>query len=108
MRDQLIAELTALKQSIVAANDEVFSASHELMVKKDALRAREDYLTLNGIIDGKNAEIRAAQLRQETIIERQDVAEAEDYLESAKATLSNRMAELRINLGLVELLKGVA
>lgn len=108
MREQLIAELTALKQSIVDANIEVFTAAHELMVAKDALRVKEDSLTLSGVIDGKNAEIRAVQLRQQTVIERQDVAEAEDYLESAKMGLNNRRTELQINLALVELVKGVA
>ncbi|MDQ7094174.1 hypothetical protein REC12_11295 [Desulfosporosinus sp. PR] len=108
MHEQLIADLMALKQSIVRANNDVYTAAHELIVAKDALRAKEDSVTVEGLIDGKNAEIRASQLRQYTVIERQEVAEAEDYLENAKTTLSNLRTELQINLALVELVKGVA
>lgn len=108
MREQLIAELTALKQSIVIANEEVYTSSRQLMVVKDDLRVKEDSLILGGVIDGKNAEIRAAQMSQHTIIERQEVADIEDYLENAKKNLNNLRVELQISLALVELVKGVA
>lgn len=108
MREQLIADLMALKQSIVAANSEVYMAARELTSAKDELRIQENSLIRGGIIDGKNAEIRAAQMYEHTVIERQNVAEAEDYLEDQKVTLGNLQTELRINLALVELVKGVA
>lgn len=106
MREKLIAELTALKQSIVVANRGVYSAARELNGAKDELRVEENRLTLGGYIDGKNAEIRAAQMYQQTIIERQNVSEAEDFMESSKMELNNLQTELRINLALVELVKG--
>ena len=108
MREKLISDLTSLKQSIAKANSEVYMAARELMTVKDELRIEENSLIRGGIIDGKNAEIRAAQMYEHTIMERQNVAEAEDYLEASKVTLSNLQTELRINLALVELVKGVA
>lgn len=108
MREQLIADLTALKQSIVAANTEVYTAGRELITAKDELRATENLLISGGVIDGKNAEIRAAQMYANTAVERQNVAEAEDFLESTKMALSNLQTELRITLALAELVKGVA
>ena len=108
MRDQLIADLLILKQSIVAANNQVYLAARDLMAAKDELRLEENRLISGGYIDGKNAEIRAAQTHQQTVIERQNVAEAEDCLDASKTALSNLNTELRINLALVELVKGVA
>lgn len=107
MREQLISDLTTLKLAISTANRDVYLAARELVTVKDDLRLRENELISTGYIDGKNAEIRAAQMYQQTVIERQNVAEAEDYLESAKVTLSSLNTELRINLALVELIKGV-
>lgn len=108
MREKLMAELTALKQSIVAANSEVYQASRELVFAKDELRVMENSLVSSGVIDGKNAEIRSAQMYASTVVERQNVAEAENSLEEAKLSLNNLQTELRINLALVELVKGVA
>ncbi|EHQ88242.1 hypothetical protein [Desulfosporosinus youngiae] len=108
MREQLIVELTALKQSIVAANSEVYLAARELVNAKDELRLTENSLIVDGLIDGKNAEIRSAQMYANTVVDRQNVADAEDSLESAKMTLNNLQTELRITLALVELVKGVA
>jgi hypothetical protein len=112
MREQLIAELTALKAEIVDANATVFVTIQGLQSAKKALQDCEDRLIMGRVpglaIDGKNAEIRAAQLREYTTTERQEVAFAEDSLETAKTTLRNRQYELQINLALVELVKGVA
>ena len=107
MRENLIADLKDLKISIPTANEQVYMAAHELMAAKDELRIQEGKLIADKIIDGKNAEIRAAQMYGCTVVERQNVAEAEDFLESAKVTLSNLQTELRINISLVELVKGV-
>lgn len=110
MREQLIAELTALKAEIVDANATVFVTIQGLQSAKKALQDCEDRLIMGRVpglaIDGKNAEIRAAQLREYTTTERQEVAFAEDSLETAKTTLRNRQYELQINLALVELVKG--
>lgn len=108
MKQQLIDELTALKQSITKANTEVYMAARELTTAKDELRVEENLLIQGGTIDGKNAEIRAAQMYQHTVIKRQNVAEAEDFLEASKTTFNNLHTELRINLALVELVKGVS
>ena len=108
MHKNLIADLKALKISIPAANEQVYMAARDLVAAKDELRIQEGRLIADGVIDGKNAEIRAAQMYGCTVVERQNVAEAEDFLEHSKLTLSNLQTELRINLALVELVKGVA
>jgi hypothetical protein len=59
-------------------------------------------------IDGKNAEIRAAQLREASTTQRVGVQEQEYNLEAKKVKLSNLRTELQISLALVELIKGVA
>jgi len=107
MRENLIADLKDLKISIPTANEQVYMAARELLTAKDELKIEENKLIAGGVIDGKNAEIRAAQMHGCTVVERQNVAEAEDFLESMKMTLANLQTELRINLALVELVKGV-
>lgn len=108
MREGLVVRLETVKRAIMDANNAVFVAYCELQTAKDALQVREDELFNSGSIDGKNAETRAVQLRQQTIIERQDLAEAEREFEAAKIALKNRQFELQIALALVELSKGVA
>jgi len=108
MHKNLIDDLKDLKISIPAANEQVYMSARDLVAAKDELRIEEGRLIASGVIDGKNAEIRAAQMYGCTVVERQNVAEAEDFLEHSKLTLSNLQTELRINLALVELVKGVA
>jgi hypothetical protein len=108
MREQLIADLKSLKVSIPTANTEVYRGAREVITAKDELAIEEGALIKNGSIDGKNAEIRAAQMREFTVMERQNVTEAEDYFEAQKVGLRNLQTELQINLALVELVKGDA
>ena len=69
MREQLINDLKALKVSIPFANEQVYMAARELMAAKDELRIQEGKLIADKIIDGKNAEIRAAQMYGCTVVE---------------------------------------
>lgn len=108
MRDELIADLKALKTELTEAYAEVYLAAHNVLEAKDGLQVREDTLIQTGAIDGKNAEIRAAQMRGLTIIERQELADAEDYLKNAELNLKKLQVRLQINLALVELIKGAA
>lgn len=112
MRELLIADLTVLKISIQVAEAEVFTAFKDVQDVKRLLQIREDEILMDraeGVkIDGKNAEIRAAQIREATAYERLSVQEEEKVFEERKLELANLKTELRINLALVELVKGVA
>ncbi len=112
MREELIAELTALKKLIEDAGNAAGRAAISLMSAKKALQDKEDALLMGKVedvvIDGKNAETRAAQMREHTAVEREKVMHAEAVLEGARTTLANRRAELQINLALTELIKEVA
>lgn len=70
---------------------------YEVQVKKDYLTAKEDQLVLSGVIDGKNAETRQAQLRSLTVEERQAVQQAENQINKVKAEL-NRLLNTQANL----------
>jgi len=112
MRELLISDLTALKISIQVAESEVFTAFKDVQDVKQKLQIKEDAILMDkaeGIkIDGKNAEIRAAQVREATAYERLAVQDEEKVFEERKLELANLKNELRINLALVELVKGVA
>lgn len=112
MREILMSELSVLKLSISDAEEAVFIAYNDLRVAKQRLQAREDDILLDraeGVkIDGKNAEIRAAQIREATFSQREGVLAQEQDLEASKLALAGYQTELRINLALVELVKGVA
>ena len=111
-RNELIERLEALRGEVIDAEQAVFVAYNDVQDVKRELQAREDELLLDraeGIkIDGKNAEIRAAQIRMATDYERIAVREEEYVLEAKKLALDGLRMELRINLALVELVKGVA
>lgn len=106
MREQLIADLMALKTELTNSYQEVYEATLAVAEAKDNLQVQEDQLLITGAIDGKNAEARAAQMRKQTIMERQELADAENSLESAKSVLRSFQARLQIDLALVELVKG--
>lgn len=112
MREILIADLSALKVSIQVAEAKVFAAYKDVQDVKHKLQIKEDAILMDkaeGIkIDGKNAEIRAAQVREATSYERLAVQDEEKVFEARKLELANLKTELRINLALVELVKEVA
>ena len=112
MREVLIADLSALKISIQVAETKLFVAYKDVQDVKRQPQIKEDAILMDrdeGIkIDGKNAEIRAAQIREATAYERLAVLDEEKVFEERKLELANLKNELRINLALVELVKGVA
>ena len=111
MREKLISELSVLKIKIQDAENAVFVASSHLRKIERSLVDVEDLIImgkLDGVsIDGIDDEIRAVQMRDATTIYRMDVNTAEGFLEANKLELANLKTELRINLALVELVKGV-
>lgn len=104
----IISRLLELPREIASAEDAVLSANNQLVQAKEILQQKEDDVLLGNLIDGKNAEIRAAQMRQHTELEREDLSESELKLKNAAVRLSKLKDELRALQAAASLLQGVA
>ena len=78
---------------------------YDLQAAKDRLTSKEAELLLSGAIDGKNAEIRNAQMRELTTTEREAVAAAERILALQRANLTALQNEFRALRSVARLLK---
>ena len=107
-KQTMIDRLMALPAEIAAAEDSVLQASGRLVLAKEALQAKEDSLLLGNVLDGKNAETRAAQARQYTQTEREMVADADLLIKNASAKLNQLRDELRALQSVAVLLRGDA
>ncbi|MCM3699234.1 hypothetical protein [Paenibacillus macerans] len=107
-KQEMANRLLELPKEIAAAEDEVLSANVQLVQAKEALQLKEDGLLLGNVIDGKNAEIRAAQMRQHTERERDILSDAELNLKNAVTRLSKLKDEFRALQTVAGLLQGVA
>jgi len=106
-RKEIIERLFSLPGEIRDAELEVFSKQLGITSAKDALSAKEADLYTEGVIDGKNAEIRTAQLRQLTIKERNDVAKAENDANMARIKLNYLHNEFKSLQTIAYLIEGV-
>ncbi|MNW37025.1 hypothetical protein D3C74_140560 [compost metagenome] len=104
----IISRLLELPREIASAEDAVLSANNQLVQAKEVLQQKEDDVLLGNLIDGKNAEIRAAQMRQHTELERENLSESELKLKNAAVRLSKLKDELRALQAAASLLQGVA
>lgn len=103
-RKTMIVDLKAAASLLQDKEHALMVAALELQVAKDGLQAAEDRMILGGEIDGKNAEIRAAQLREKTANERLRLQEAERAYEVAKLDAMearNRLGVLKVIAGLL-------
>ena len=94
----IVQELIDIPEEIKKAQEHVLDKSETLERVKAALKDREAELLLNGQIDGKNAEQRAAQLRMHTKAEREAIMALEAELNREKVHLDysyNRLKALR-------------
>lgn len=107
-KQQIIERLLALPAEIAAAEESVLQANGRVVLAKEALQVKEDSLLLGNVIDGKNAETRAAQVRSFTQHERETLADAELMLKNAVARLGRARDEFRALQAITELLKGAA
>lgn len=84
-RSDLVERLLALPAAIAEAENTLLAAEERRRLASEALQGVEDALLLDGErITGKNVEQRAAQLRAETVPERERVTAAEYELSQAK------------------------
>ena len=84
--DDLVERLLALPGEIAAANVEVIHAEQRVAARKAILQSAEDQVLLDhpDLLDGKNAETRAAHMRQHTTDHRRNLRDAELSLQWAK------------------------
>ncbi|MFD0682406.1 MULTISPECIES: hypothetical protein [unclassified Paenibacillus] len=104
---ELPAEIAAAETKLLDANALLLGAKAELQHKEDGLYVgvfEDDGMK----IDGKNAEIRNAQLRQFTEVERHAVAAAEDGVAIQKHHLNKLLNEFKALQSVADLLKGAA
>jgi hypothetical protein len=98
LQRDIVQELIDIPEEIKKAQEHVLDKSETLERVKAALKDREAELLLNGTIDGKNAEQRAAQLRMHTKAEREAMMALEAELNREKVHLDysyNRLKALR-------------
>ncbi|GBG09476.1 hypothetical protein PAT3040_04122 [Paenibacillus agaridevorans] len=107
-KQQIVERLLALPAEIDVAEGSVLEANLQVLGAKGTLQAKEDMLLFGTAIDGKNAEIRAAQMRQHTQDERGDLEEAELHLKNAVTSLGRLRDEFKALMAVVDLLKGAA
>lgn len=107
-KQSIINRLLALPAEIAASEEAVLQANGRLVLAKDALQQKEDSLLLGNVIDGKNAETRAAQVRSYTQHEREALADAELMLKNASVRLTAQRNELGAMQAIAGLLGGAA
>lgn len=99
-KDELIAKLEEKPREIYNAEMQLLKALSELEQVQKALADKRSDLLLANKIDGKNAEMRAAQLDLATRTEREEVALREQIVAQRKAELNLCRNEF-VALGLV-------
>ncbi|MFD2116381.1 hypothetical protein ACFSTH_08150 [Paenibacillus yanchengensis] len=107
-KQSIIERLLALPKEIAAAEEAVISANKAVQDAKNALQGHEYVLLTSGAIDGKNAEIRSAQLRSFTSEQHEAVTQAEYNLVRIKNHLALLYNEFRALQTVADLLKGAA
>lgn len=104
-RQMIINRLTQLPAEIEQAEMDLFDAQLRATKARDILANKEAQLYLDGIIDGKNAEIRSAQLKEHTAAERDAILAAENQVALARINLNrvlNQFKAYRAIAGLIE------
>lgn len=104
----IINRLLSLPKEIASAEETVITANKAVQDAKAALQNQEDGLLASGAIDGKNAEVRAAQLRSFTGEQREKVTQAEYNLIRVKNHLALLYNEFKALQAVADLLKGAA
>jgi len=102
----IINKLASLPDLIEEQEKVVIAAYQQVQESKSILTEAEDVLFLSGQIDGKNAEIRAAQMRENTTSERETVQNAERVLTIEQVKINRLNNELAICRAIAWMLKG--
>src|SRR5438128_567263 len=89
----VIERLRVLPGALAVAELELHVAENARLQAARFLQAEEDALLLDGAIDGKNAEVRSANLRQRTACVREVLEEREQVVARLKIGLHHLQAE---------------
>jgi hypothetical protein len=113
-KQDIVNRLFVLPNEIEAAEIKLIDFQSELLKSQTELRQFQDGLYI-GIwedkgmkIDGKNAEIREAQMRQYTTIEQNAVTKANELVNRQRFEVTRLQNELIALRAIVDLLKGAA
>lgn len=87
-RVQIATRLMEIPAAIAEQELAVLEANRAAQRVKEFLTERESELLLNGAIDGKNAEIRAAQIRANTTAEREQYFAADGAVAMERVKLN--------------------
>lgn len=107
-KKMIIDRLFELPGEIAAQEEAVITMQIDLNAAEAVLLQKQDELYVSGSIDGKNAEIRSAQIRQLTQVEQNQVNYCRNQLVVAKNGLSLLYNEFKALQAIAELLKGAA
>lgn len=102
----LINKLVSLPDLIEEQEKVVIAAYQQVQKSKKGLTESEDILLLSGVIDGKNAEIRAAQMRENTASEREAAQIIEKALAIEQVKLNRFNNELAAYKAIAGMLRG--
>ena len=103
---ELIEKLSTLPDEIYLAEIAIFETQNKVTVAREQLGIKEANLYDQGLIDGKNAEIRNAQLKQMTTPERNDIAIAENQVNLARINFNQLQNTLLACRAIAGMLKG--
>lgn len=103
---EIVEQLPRIVGGIIAKEQRLFDLQCEVTQEKWALQIAEDEALLTGMADGKNAEVRDAQLRQITAPHRARLLAAERALGYAKIELSGLQLQFKALRTLALLLGG--
>ena len=106
-REQVIEKLLSLPKEINNAEDDLCRVQLNLVAAQDLLKAKEDEWQASGSIDGKNAEIRTAQLRTLTQTERDQVKVFEAVIPEYRRMLTRAQNEFSGYRSIARLMAGV-
>ncbi len=113
-KQNIVNRLLALPTEIASAESNLIELHNDLLKAQNVLQHVKDGLYI-GIwedqgkkIDGKNAEIREAQMRQYTTIEQNDVTRANEMVIRQRHEVTRLQNEMLAIRAIVELLKGAA
>ncbi|TNJ68197.1 hypothetical protein FE784_00590 [Paenibacillus hemerocallicola] len=104
-KQELVQRLIALPNEIEKAEEAVLLAHARLITAKDVLQQKEDSLLLGNMLDGKNAETRAAQARQYTTNEREALTDAEINLKNVASRLERLHVQLKSFRAVADLIR---
>ena len=106
-KQAVIYRLTELPGEIEERENDLLDAQEELNRTKEALIDKQNELLVIGVIDGKNAEIRFAQMRNLTSEERAAITQAETYVAASRINANRAINQFKAYRAVAQIIRGV-